>query len=1134
MVLFVVAYCVATSSAFLRHVILPRVSKSIGADITVENASIHPFSEVLLQHLKVEAPGTTPVLTADEVRARYSLWAIMRGNINVDEIALTAPIISIVEQTNGSRNIDVFLKQQTKAQAPAKPSAPAKTSAPPEIDVRKIALDNATVRYVKEAAGGGETSAVVSNIDLEIDNIKNGAAGKLTLNAGIALNNKSPAPATNSAAQAKLAAAFDFSLANDLQPSSVKGNAHVDVSGAEGAMAPLAALAVRLDCEVTPTDIRQVALEFQRSGTPLGEIRVSGPFDSSKTEGKLAVEIRGIDKQLLNIVGSSSGADFGGTTLNSTNLIELTHAGGDITASGRINLAGLQVARAGQRTPTLDLLASYVVAVDSAANNAVIRRLDIVGTQNQQPLLATGLSAPMTLAWGNAANAVGDAALNLTITNFNLGDWKVLLGDTASGVVGAQVRLLSQQAGKRLAFDARAGVQNLTVNSTQPPTPPADVEFQASGQALDLSQVAVTNFLVRVARQNQQMLSVSGTATYDVAKAIADAQIDVGAAIPLLLEMAPQSGAAFSSGSMTLQAHVAQKPGAASATGQLALTGLTGKFGQNELRDFDTTVNVDVGQTGQLMEIRKAAGQFNQSGKPGGNFDVSGQYDSSKQAGQLTARLVGLNENLLRSFLAPALGDKTLSSILINATVTSQYDAHAESAVKADLQVSNLVVLDPTHQIPATPLEARVQMDGSLRQQAVDVRQLELTLTPTDRARNDLRLTGKVDLSQPGAYSGNVKIAADSLDFTRYYDLFTAGTNAPANPTPAAPAAPAVKPAGGPEKEPAPVSLPFRNFTLDADIGQLYLREVAATNLQTTIKIDGGHVVLNPFQVVLNGAPIKINLDGDLSVPGYKYTAAVDGDRIPFAPLVDTFAPDRKGQLGGWLNAHVHVAGAGITGANLQKNLAGQLDISTTNLDLSVINIRSPVLKRIVDVVAILPSFRNPVNGASSLFDTISGSQSGVLEDLQQSPIDVITVQAAVANGRVDLKSADIRSLAFAADVTNGVSLLASNLDDSTLDLPVTISLSPAVARKTGLAAANSSGDAYVKLPDFLTITGTYAAPKENIDKGALAKAALKGATGGAEGVLHGIGNLINGQSSTNAPATNNPVNKLLHNLFRR
>src|SRR4051812_22275546 len=74
--LLVVLYFVATSSAFFKGVILPRASKSLNADITVADASIHPFSQVILRQVKIRTTGTEPLLTAEEVRLAYHLGDI--------------------------------------------------------------------------------------------------------------------------------------------------------------------------------------------------------------------------------------------------------------------------------------------------------------------------------------------------------------------------------------------------------------------------------------------------------------------------------------------------------------------------------------------------------------------------------------------------------------------------------------------------------------------------------------------------------------------------------------------------------------------------------------------------------------------------------------------------------------------------------------------------------------------------------------------------------------------------------------------------------------------------------------------------------------------------------------------------
>src|SRR6476646_8316785 len=81
LVLLVVAYFVGTSSAFFKGVILPRVSKSIHADVTVSDASISPFRQVVLRDLKVQSSGPEPLLSAPEVRLRYSLFDIIGGNL---------------------------------------------------------------------------------------------------------------------------------------------------------------------------------------------------------------------------------------------------------------------------------------------------------------------------------------------------------------------------------------------------------------------------------------------------------------------------------------------------------------------------------------------------------------------------------------------------------------------------------------------------------------------------------------------------------------------------------------------------------------------------------------------------------------------------------------------------------------------------------------------------------------------------------------------------------------------------------------------------------------------------------------------------------------------------------------------
>src|SRR6185369_2719003 len=71
-----------------------------------------------------------------------------------------------------------------------------------------------------------------------------------------------------------------------------------------------------------------------------------------------------------------------------------------------------------------------------------------------------------------------------------------------------------------------------------------------------------------------------------------------------------------------------------------------------------------------------------------------------------------------------------------------------------------------------------------------------------------------------------------------------------------------------PTTEPAPVELPFQNFSFALNIGQLYLREIAVSDWLMRAKLDGGKINLKPLDLVLNGAPVKTSANLNLGVAG--------------------------------------------------------------------------------------------------------------------------------------------------------------------------------------------------------------------------------------------------------------------------
>jgi uncharacterized protein involved in outer membrane biogenesis len=1094
MVLIVAGYFVVTSSAFLKGVILSRVGSALNAAVTVSDAEVHPFSAIILRDLKVQATGQPPLITASEVRVSYHLFDILGGNFHVDEITLAAPTFELVENADGSSNLGQMLKTSpSQPSAEKKPAPSGPVSKPLRIDLGKLTLSNANILKIKNYADGHRDLAALTNVNVTLTNLKNGQAAKLALSANIRIENN--APGSNGVLTASFEGNLNGSFNPDMKLDSADGGVNFTVSQADGMYAGFDTFGAVLDCDITPAEIKKLTLHFQKAGIALGEVSVAGPFDAEKMEGKLAVELRGIDQRLLNLAGAKSGLDFGTSRIDSTNEIELAKAGATITATGSFNAGKVQLTRAGQTTPTLDLSAAYDVTVDRTAQVATLRSLNLNGTQNNAPLLSAQLASPMSLAWGGGTGGMGDAAFDLAVTSLNLADWRPFLGDLASaGNVGLKLKVSSHQGGKQIGFDLTTDAANLTVQLGSNQISQVGITLDAHGQVVGFKQITLSNYTVQVALQDLPALAASGSGNYDLGTGDADTQVKLQAALARLLQALPQPGLKVSSGDVELNARVTQKQQTQTLAGDLALTHFNGQSGANEFLGYSSQLKLDVASSPAQIQINRLAGSFSQNGNSGGDFELTGTVKPAQQSAAVSVKFSGLNENALRPFMEPLLAGKKLASVSVNGMVSGQYDPRAGSAVKADLQVTNLIVNDSRQQFPAPPLAASLQVDATLDQQAADVRQFQITLTPTALAANQLQFSGQVNFSKTNAIQGNLKLAADSLDLTSYYDLFTGGTNA-ATAT-ATNVAAASSSANAGQEEPAAFNLPLRNFTLAAEIRQLYLHEMVVSNFETTVKADGGHLVLKPFQLMLNGAPVAATADVDLGVPGYKYNVTFNAQGVPVAPLVDTFEPSRAGQMGGTVTADAQISGAGFTGANLQKNLAGTFNLDLTDLNLSVDNVHSHILKSVVSVIAVIPELlSNPVNAIASLIGGVTG-RGGLMHELDQSPIEVISVQATAGGGQVDLRSATVQSAAFEADGA-GVMTLNSVLTNSVINLPITVLLSQAVAKQLNVTStAATANAAYIPLPQFLKLTGTIGNPKSNINKLALAGAAIKSVGG--------------------------------------
>lgn len=395
-------------------------------------------------------------------------------------------------------------------------------------------------------------------------------------------------------------------------------------------------------------------------------------------------------------------------------------------------------------------------------------------------------------------------------------------------------------------------------------------------------------------------------------------------------------------------------------------------------------------------------------------------------------------------------------------------------------------------------LARTVELQGSFQNQILELQRLNLKLDPTARANNEVQIAGRIDFGGKTTNSNQVSIQADTLDLTPVYDLL-ANTDPTSQPTEVS-----KQPQPVPQQsEPSPLDLPFNQFQADIKIQQLFLKEIAITNLQFLAQLTNSQLTLNPARLVVNGAPVTANAVVNLGTPELEYDLTFDADRVPLEPFANSFTTNSPGQFKGEFIAHAQVSSAGVTGTSLQNSLAGQAAVTFTNLNLQFVG---PKTRRVLAPIALV--LRIP--------------------ELTQTPLDWASADVTMGEGQVLIEKLAAQSHALYAEGQGNIQI-SPILTNSPIEIPINIALRRSLAEKSKLLPANTPPDApYVPLPDFAKISGTLGEPQTEINKLVISGLLLKSAVnipqvGEKTGdLLQGIGNFLSGQNSggtkTNSP----------------
>ncbi len=1134
----VVLYFIVSSGPFLRAVAIPIASSQLKSEISVEEISLSPFSSLHLRGLKIVPKDSAPLASVADVRIRYGLISILSGTIDVSEITLDSPSITVVQKAGAPSNLDTLLKSLGSDSS----TTSAKKS-PPNVRIQNIVVRNGSVSMNQVSTNGANSDYLLSGLEVGLDSLSNGGKSHLKVAWGVNITN-----AISGQFSAVANGQWDLVWTSDLKPASIKGELRIEAKKADRNFQAAEGLVATLATDVGATEIKQLELGFKRGNNDAGRITVSGPFDLQKSEARISYKIQGIGTEVASILGGILGIDFGKTGFSGSGRVDLAQFGQLLASNGRLDVARFSIKTPGGTTPPTDIGLDYKVSVNLGESTVLLEKVTLTVAQNGRSFLHGNLDRPMNIALKGRGPGFRQATYQFAIDGWDLGPWKPVIApllpgaEFNGGVVKLDASILSDADGRSLKLEIASAISQLALSSPSASFTQGLLKFSLSALWTDFTSVQVDKFGLEFENAGSQVANYTGTGHYHSLANDLSFQIGGDFDLTQVLKIAPMDGVALETALGKLSLQLTKRPEGIEGSAGFSLSKLKGKVGTVSLNDYQIRLD----STGKLSESRDTTGTTLGSAltinrvtlalqngfETGGTLDCNGNYDLKSKKGKLTFKTVNLNQVGLGPWIAAAIAPNKLISVGLDVNGETVIDPEKGNSIKADFAVNNFRAQDTGRLLPDKPFTLGASIDASQNGSLTDLSKVTLRFGQTSRAKNELTLAGRLDLGATNATPSTLTLKSDGLDLTDLYVLFsqsTGNTNRPQTKSTASGSTTA--------SEPPAIALPFQRLDFDLNIVRLFIGEITVSNWVAKAKIDRGTLNLDPFGMTINGAPFSARALLDLSLPGYKYDLSLESTRFPIAPFVNTFQQSIAGTVGGTANAKMAIKGAGITGTNLQKNLTGQFDLVATNLNLKINNVQQSFLKGILNVVIGLPDIISNPSAAIGKLGQWTGLSTtkqdptkadGWVDQIQAAPLQFLHLQGKIASGKAEITDGLIQSSAVRISAP-GTITLTPVVTNSPLNFVVDIGLQDTLAKRIGLTSTNAG---YASLPSgCLTVRGTVGNPDIKPDTTKLlllgGKAVL-GVVGNSAGAL---GNILNQAAGSNGLSATNVLGNALKGL---
>jgi uncharacterized protein involved in outer membrane biogenesis len=948
-ILVIVGFLYISSAHFYRHFVFPMAGKKINREIRADRIRIRPLSRVELGNFTItnpKNPKEPPLVKLGGLVMDYKGLSFLKGAPKLGTISVTAPEANLVLYADGKTNLDGMMTAEKKAEAPkATPEKkPAEPTTLPDFALKLLEVNKGTVR-ISQVDGAGNLVRKVSleNIGFKMTDMQPDKDARVKLSLDVTMED---VPAKSRIDSTEIQSDSKIFFSKDLSKLNLEGEMSLNNFAGTFQGNRMDGYAMKGDIKLAKDkdkiDLKPFSIVFQHKKETAARMDAAGSYDQKKGEGEFTLDVKNIDRKLLNLAGAYAGnIDFRDTAMTYKADMKISDQNNRLEMSGALDVKRFSILAPQylpKPTEEMDFSFNHKAIMDNRTQVLSIPTMQIKAIQKGRDVVTGNLEQPLTLDLSPSAKAAPSAPpiqYTLSVNKFDLTPFFALAPlpegtQISSADVNSNIKVNFKDNGKSISVNGNVNLDNFAGKIMNNNLPSTNFSIGTDINVADFNKVDIRNLDFGMSQKNgpQSQGKIKGNvdiATGSGTISLESLVFDLLTVKPFL----PPDPVLLKSGKINAKATINMNKQFSifdvNSTADITGFACEMKTGEETMRlnmDLSSSLNMSYDLAGKI-DISGVKAALKSGGKDAGDFQLKGNMDLNSGKGVLNASVKGINQNTINPFLTPFLKDMDLNSLNMESEQEIQISNGFQNIqVNGETKATDIKIRQQQNDL-LPPLVLGLKNQLGYQPSKLTISEIALNANPPGKPAEKIILTGDLIMGEKGDMKSTMKIKSDQITIDHFLppSMLEEPAKGKQPATKTSPTAP--QPV---QKELEPLDVNF--FTLDGDVNikKMTFKDVVFSDIYGDINLAQSTLDFPTFTMKINGAPSSTKGYVKMNVPGWEYYLNSNLENLNVKPLVDSFAPEYKDQVSGTAFFKMDIKGQGTLPENLQKNLKGTIN----------------------------------------------------------------------------------------------------------------------------------------------------------------------------------------------------------------